>query len=221
MSILIPAQEPLYHRSCDEEQYYHLLTWFAHVELLAWEWVNTFFADDRPKRIFLVTGQTMSPAYSIAHKESGLTECEILLEANVGIPNILDGKALVQYKVERAYANLGFEEETLKSGTDKYTIFLEVFNSGPIRLFKLGSLKNRLYDMYRCITCPSIADISDSSTGPQGRRGGLMTVRLAIVYSTSSFLELLARGATLRFLILLPLLISEIGGAQQSKNGRW
>ena len=57
MSVLIPSQEQLVYRSCVEEEYYNLLNWFSWVEQRAWDRVNAYFANERPSRIFLVTGQ--------------------------------------------------------------------------------------------------------------------------------------------------------------------
>lgn len=150
MSVLIPCQESLIYRSCNEGEYFNLLDWFAWVELLVWEKVNSYFADNRPNSIFLVTGQTLSSGYAITHKESGSAECEVFLETDIGIPNILNAKSLAQYTIQRAHATLGFEEvQSRTDGDDKYSIFLDIYHSVPIRRFKLGSLKSRLEDMYR------------------------------------------------------------------------
>lgn len=151
MSVLVPSQEPLTYRGCQELEYYHLLNWFAWVEILAWEMVNTYFGDNRPSKIFIVTGQTLTTGYAIAHKESCSAECQVLLAANVGLPQALDARALAQYNIQRAYASLGFEEvkDRTEGSNEKYSIFLDVYYSSPARAFKQSSLKSRLEQMYK------------------------------------------------------------------------
>ena len=123
MSVLIPSQEQLVYRSCVEEEYYNLLNWFSWVEQRAWDRVNAYFANERPSRIFLVTADTLSPSYAITHKESSSSECEVLLEASVAIPNTLDTNALVQHKIERAYASFGFEEVKASQGSENIPFY--------------------------------------------------------------------------------------------------
>ena len=149
MSVLVPCQKPLLYRACTEEQRYHLLNWFGWIEMLVWERVHAYYRHDRPSKIFLVTGQTLSPGYAIAHKESSSTECQVLLSANAAIPTLLDTKALTQYGIERAQATLGFEEVKSEEDNRMYSIFLDVYPSCSVRRFKVDSLKARVEDMYK------------------------------------------------------------------------
>ena len=152
MSVLVPCQKPLVHRACMEQEQYNLLDWFSHAELLAWENVNAYNEpSERPSKIFLVIGQTLTSSYAIAHKEHNSTECEVLLSSKIAIPNLIDAKGLAQYNVEKAHATLGFEEIKTEESEKKYSIFLDVRYSFPIHRFQVLSagLKARLEDMYR------------------------------------------------------------------------
>jgi len=136
-------------QACREQNYYDLLDWFACVEMLAWVKVNAYFEDNRPDRIFLVTGQALTAGYAISHKGSMATDCEVVLSASADIPTAVKASALAQYNIERAYAAMGFEEVKSREDGKEYAIFLDARYSAPIRRFRLRSFKQRVEDMYR------------------------------------------------------------------------
>jgi len=107
MSILIPGQGPLRHRACTEQHRLDLMEWFAAIEIDAWTVVNTFAADKRPSKIFLVTEQILTPEYDITYKEDLSSECEIYLEADSGIPLAADAHAQFGYKAQKGISHYG------------------------------------------------------------------------------------------------------------------
>ena len=109
MSVLIPGQGPLSARACIERQRARLLVWFATVEVRAWEWVNAVYHDSRPDNIFLVTGQTLTPEFAIAHQQERAVDCEVLLAPQVGIPEIVEAKGVLGYQFQNVSASLGFK----------------------------------------------------------------------------------------------------------------
>lgn len=78
-------------------------------------------------------------------------------------------------------------------GTDIYNIFLEFCNSDLIRLFRLSSSKTRVLEMYQCVSCSSIADISDFLIKSQNGYRILTIASLMAVYNTSNFLKIKAK----------------------------
>ncbi len=153
MSIVVLGNDPITYRRCEAEYLFDLQDWFAWVEMHAWARVNAYYDGDRPKEIFLVIGQHLSPSYAITHQKNGSFECEVLLEADVGIPSVVEGKGFGRLAIKNAYANFGFEQSAKKSSeTDpiNYTIFLHTYNckSKPLQPFK-RALKSRVLEQYR------------------------------------------------------------------------
>jgi len=151
-SVLVPAQRKLTHQGCFEDERRKLLDWFAKVELRAWEMVYAYHGDQsRPSKIFLVTAQTLTPGYAITHKQSGSTECEILISANIPLPAKAEANAFLGYKIETAHASHGFDEVKAEQSGEEYAIFLNVYYSCPTRRIRLGSpsLRTRVSDMYK------------------------------------------------------------------------
>lgn len=152
MSILVPGQDNLVHRACVDAEYYDLLDWFSAVEMKAWVAANSYFAANRPKRLFLVTGQTLTSEYSITHKEGLANECEIHLEANAGVPIVAEANLLLGYNVKRVSASIGFEvrSQTFDQMSQRrlYSVFLNVFESAPINIIRSKRLAPRLKEMY-------------------------------------------------------------------------
>jgi hypothetical protein len=152
VSILVPSQDELLHRACLDAEYYDLLDWFSAVEMKAWVAVNSYFAANRPKKLFLVTGQTLTSEYSITHKQALQNECEIHLEANAGVPVVAEANMLLGYNVKRVSASVGFEVCSQKfdqmSERRLYSVFLEVYESDPINFIRSKLLAPRLKAMY-------------------------------------------------------------------------
>src|SRR5437764_1129584 len=90
LSVLVPGHGELAYRACLGRQKSYILKWFGYVEARAWMYVNTFFRDARPKRIFLVTGQTLTDEYYIYHQETEEAHCDIELQPRLGISDILN-----------------------------------------------------------------------------------------------------------------------------------
>jgi hypothetical protein len=154
MSVLIPDQKQLYKNECKEEEYYEILNFFACVEVLAWERVNTYFPHDRPQKIFLVTGQTLSPSYAIAHKENTSEKCEIILEASANIPGLVESDVHFLKYIHSAHASMGFDDvkppSEVEADPDPFSIFLDVWPSFPVQRFKKRA-EVRLLEMFRLV----------------------------------------------------------------------
>jgi hypothetical protein len=122
-----------------------LVHWFRKVEARVWEFVTAYYGHQRPKRIFLVTGQTMTPEYWISHQEKRSTGCEVSIGGEVGIPNIVEGHTYWGYDIGRVRDFRGFEISARKSntraGTDQlHSIFFNTeSSSAPMNRF--GRLK--------------------------------------------------------------------------------
>src|SRR5436853_4474926 len=97
MSVLIPGSGPLTYRASLEDEKARLIYWFARVEVGAWEWVNAVFNHPRPKQIYLVTGQTLTPEYNISHQDEQASDSEMLLEPGVGLAEVLKGNVRLGY----------------------------------------------------------------------------------------------------------------------------
>jgi hypothetical protein len=148
MSILIPDERPLLHRTC-VENLYHLIDWFSAVEMHAWKAVNSYF-DSRPKSIFLVTGQTLASGYALSHKQHATSECQIHIEANAGVPIAAEAGVLLGRALRRATASVGFESHPPHNDMHRlYSIFLEVHESYPMHVLRNKGLLGKLQDMYR------------------------------------------------------------------------
>ena len=134
LSIMIPGQDNLCHRACFARYKRELLRWFAMVETRAWKYVNTYFRHQLPSNIFLVTGQTLTDEFSITYQENESTDCKIILEPYLGIPQTVNAKPILGYNIEKASASIGFEV-VLKKGQEScplYSVYLEEYKSSPI-----------------------------------------------------------------------------------------
>jgi hypothetical protein len=96
LSVLVPGHDELLRRHCQGRYNQQLRAWFKLVELRAWKLVKALY-DKSPSTIFLVTGQTLTSEYAISHQEEGTSGCEVIVEAKVGIPTVLDSNFLIGY----------------------------------------------------------------------------------------------------------------------------
>ena len=151
MSALVPGQGPLVYRACIEEHLEYLRIWFADVQTRAWKWANTFGAS-RPNKIFLVTGQTLTNEFAIAHLRDDNSEIEIVMEPNVGLANAVAINPRVGYHVSRATASMGFSEYRPASQDDSrlYSVFFETIESFPMSFIPSEhKLSCRLTDAFK------------------------------------------------------------------------
>src|SRR5947207_10010307 len=132
MSSLVPGQGQLLHRAFIEDYKTEFRIWFREVEHLAWKWVSTFPARERPNKIFGVWGQYLTNEYSIAHQDGTSSGFEILVRSGLGIPQTGEVSGLVGYHCQHASALLGFTEYRGGEDSTKYSIFLQVIESFPM-----------------------------------------------------------------------------------------
>jgi hypothetical protein len=156
MSVLIPGQGPLLHRACVDQQEWYLLEWFATNEVRAWEAVNAMpYGTKRPEKIFLVTGQTLTSEYNISHQEHTCTGCEIAVEASAEILSLANAKLFMGSACQKVSACFGFEVAARKSGAEDaapcYSVYLEQYESFPMKRFQKETLSARLVQMFGCI----------------------------------------------------------------------
>lgn len=154
MSVHIPDQDPLVYRACLGIQELNLLNWFAVVEDLAWEYVNSLYPGERPDKILLITGQTMRPGFSICHSSQRSSSCEISVEPGFGVEGMLNVKALLGRELRSASASAGFRtmtHTTEESGNLRmYSVFIEVTESRPQKRIPFEKrLYSRLENMYK------------------------------------------------------------------------
>jgi len=152
VSILVPGEEPLQLREATEQRFYHLLDWFAAVEMHAWRRIDCYFSNLKPKSIFIVTGQTLSMEYSISHKEYGSTASEVIVETSTEIPPIVDASILASYGCKRVVASTGFEEVYRKdlNNSRQYSIVLQIHTSTRIQRFQMKKpLRARVESCYK------------------------------------------------------------------------
>lgn len=154
MSVLVPGQEDLRRRICLGTHKQDMVIWFAAVEIKAWEWVNAVYGDSRPDKIFLVTGQTLTTEYAISHHESQPVCCEIVVEGSGGLPTSFDAnRRLGYYDLRRVSATAGFDlVRRRQQGNDsptQWTVFLEVFESKPLKRIRSSSLFTRILEAHR------------------------------------------------------------------------
>jgi hypothetical protein len=150
MSILVPGQNPLLHRCCLDEQYFELIDWFSAVETQAWAAVNAYFGHQRPKEIFLVTGQILTSEYHIAHAQGSLSECEVNIEGVSGSTFIAHENTLMGNRFKSAEAIGGFENKAPVSASAHaaYSVLLQLFRSYPILPIR-KTLTPRLEETYK------------------------------------------------------------------------
>jgi hypothetical protein len=140
MSILVPQQDPLAHRACIEHTRARLLYWFAKIELQAWEWVNAIYRHEhRPDKIFLVTGQTLTKQFAIAHHETGGAACGLVVTSKVGVTSILKAEMRLGYHLQNVTASTGFKFSPPSDTGDPvlFSVYMETFDSKPIRRLRL------------------------------------------------------------------------------------
>jgi hypothetical protein len=116
-----------------------LVRWFRQAEASVWEFVTAYYGRDRPKKIFLVTGQTLTTDYSISHQECTSVGCEVSLGGGVGIPNIIEGRTYWGYEIGKVRASLGFEisaRRSEESPEQLHSIFFETETSRPMNRFR-------------------------------------------------------------------------------------
>ena len=80
----------------------------------------------------------MTSEYAISHLEEGNSTCEVVVEAKVGVPSIIDTKCLVGYSFEWATISAGFDVVKKKKDDELYSVFLEVVPSRPMRRVAVG-----------------------------------------------------------------------------------
>jgi len=148
MSVLVPGQDDLRHRACVESTYYDLLEWFAACEIYAWKVVDAYHQDNRPERIFLVYGQTLTSEYSISHIVHSSYDCEVKLDVNAGMPIVADAHMLLGWSLKRVHAAKGFEVRNRPAPGCLYSVFMEVRDSGPIQTILRKDLQIRVSKMY-------------------------------------------------------------------------
>ena len=98
MSALVPGQDYLVYRACLEENLEYFRIWFVRVQTRAWKWANTF-GSSRPNKIFLITGQTLTNEFAIAHIQEENSEIEIILEPNMGAAEAIEINPSIGYHV--------------------------------------------------------------------------------------------------------------------------
>ena len=139
MSLLVPGDDDLVRRACRRRMRWELLRWFRSVEVLVWEFVTAHYGRRRPSKIFLVTGQTLTTEYWISHQEHQSMGCEVYIEGEVGIPDIVEGQTYWGYGLGRVRASLGFEVSAGKANDGEerlYSIFFDTEASWPINRFR-------------------------------------------------------------------------------------
>lgn len=156
ISALVPGQDDLVYRACIEEHLEYLRIWFARVQTRAWKWANTFGAS-RPNKIFLITGQTLSNEFAIAHIQEDNSEIEITLEPKLEVSQTIEISPSIGYHVSRAKASAGFSEYRPASSNVSrlYSLFFEVIESTPIHFISPDhKLTYRISDAFKYVTKP-------------------------------------------------------------------
>jgi hypothetical protein len=149
MSVLVPGDEPLQRRICLGAREQELEIWFAQVEAWAWAYVNAC-CDTRPDEIFLVTGQTLTNQYSICHQEQQSLNCEVHIEGDLNVPDVVNTNLLTGFGLTRVSASTGFQTMMDRSGEGRsHSIFLNVSKSKPTTLIHGISRKKRLAQLHR------------------------------------------------------------------------
>ena len=134
MSVLVPGPEDLRRRLCVGRYGQELETWFAYVEAHAWEWVNARSDRNRPQKIFLVLGQTMTNQYAISHYAEETSTCEVHLRADADFPSIAKLSVLTGYSWGEVSTSAGFQ--FMKPRDNRlHSVFFNVLESYPTTLF--------------------------------------------------------------------------------------
>lgn len=155
-SVLIPSQNPLQYRACLEAEEPELLIWFAKVERHAWEYVHTFFFNNRPDSIFLVLGQTLTDEYSICHLEAGSSSCEVSIEPSVNLGQLVKAHVGLGYGLKKASASIGFRIQRENNENTNIlplsSIYLQIYESFPLRRLQImmkTTLSDRIERMFK------------------------------------------------------------------------
>ena len=80
------------------------------------------------------------PEFTIAHQQECASDCEILLEPQVSIPEILKAKGILGYQFQHVSASLSFNFSppvANEGDPGLYSVFLEIFSSKVIRRIRL------------------------------------------------------------------------------------
>ena len=142
---MVPGQDDLKHRVCLGPRYHELLAWFWTVEVEAWDWVYANFASsDRPARIFLVTGQTLTTEYAISHLETTSESCQISVDVGTEVPSLLEAGIVLGYGLTKVTASAGFQKVVAKGAGEHdlplYSVFLKTIESAPTK--RLNGINN-------------------------------------------------------------------------------
>ena len=180
MSVLVPGQNPLLYRCCLDEQYYELIDWFSAIETNAWAAINAYFGHQRPKEIFLVTGQILTSEYHITHTQDAISECEVHIEGNSGSTLITQENTLLGNRIKAVSANGGFENRAPVSASAHaaYSVFLQLYRSHPILPIR-KTLTPRLEEIYKYVRGAYQLSLEHSLQGfPQGRESWKLALDL-------------------------------------------
>ena len=148
-SVMVPGDDPLRFRGALDDQNFNLINWFAVNEAAAWTAVNTYYGHERPSRIFLVIGQTMTTEYAITHQQEQSSGCAIILSGKADIPSFVGANALFGWGYEKVRASTGFE--TSMKGTGHHSVFLDTYPSTPMKIINIleKSLKAKIEHMFK------------------------------------------------------------------------
>ena len=96
--------------------------------------------------------QILTDEFFITHQENESTDCEIIFESYLGIPETINAKLILGYNFKKTSASIGFEVVSKKGqeACPLYSVYLEEYKSSPI-LFLPPSfrLRVRVDDMYQ------------------------------------------------------------------------
>jgi hypothetical protein len=110
------------------------------------------FRQQRPSKIFLVTGQTLTDEFYISHQENEGSGCEIIVKPCLGIPETINARPVLGYNVEKVSASVGFEVVAKKgqAASTLYSVYLEEYKSSLIQFLPASfRLRVRVDGMYR------------------------------------------------------------------------
>jgi hypothetical protein len=127
---VLGRNETLQHRGCNAAHLFSLLRWFSNLETPIWSWIEVNLDMIlKPKKIFLVLGQTMTTDYWITFQDSGDYGCGIQFKGD--IPTSLDGKPFIGVGLQGAAtsAGAGFEIVSTRRHSRPCSVFLEISES--------------------------------------------------------------------------------------------
>jgi hypothetical protein len=125
---VLGRNETLQNRGCNAAHLFSLLRWFSNLEAPIWSWVNVSLLM-KPKKIFLVLGQTMTTDYWITFQDSGDYGCGIQVKGD--IPTSVNGKTFIGVGLQGAAtsAGAGFEIVSTRRHSRPCSVFLEISES--------------------------------------------------------------------------------------------